>query len=97
MAAMPVNLDPEKSADVELVAGFRFTDVDESYGILVRRGVAEFQRRFPDVADVSLTTTSAVWKDIVLGRRNAVVALAGNDVEVEGSTLDLVGFLRLFR
>lgn len=97
MAAMPVNLDPEKSADVELVAGFRFTDVDESYGILVRRGVAEFQRRFPDAADVSLTTTSAVWKDIVLGRRNAVVALAGNDVEVEGSTLDLVGFLRLFR
>ncbi len=42
VAAMPANLIYEKSADKEILVGFRFPDVDEGYGIQIRRGVAEF-------------------------------------------------------
>ena len=47
VAAMPANLDADKSADKEMVVGFRFPDVNEAYGIEVRRGVAEFVDRVP--------------------------------------------------
>ncbi|MBW2212751.1 MAG: MBL fold metallo-hydrolase [Deltaproteobacteria bacterium] len=46
VAAMPANLIYERSADKDMLVGFRFPDVDEGYGIHIRRGVAEFQESF---------------------------------------------------
>ncbi len=97
MAAMPTNLDPEKSADTDLVVGFRFSDVGESYSIHVRRGVAELRPVFPERADVAVTVDSGVWRDLVVGLRNPALVFASGDVEIDGSTLDLIGFLRLFQ
>ncbi len=96
MASMPVNLDPEKSAETDVVVGFRFPDVDEGYTIHVRRGVAELRSVLAEELDVAITLDSAVWRELVLGQRNAAVALASGDVQIEGSGLDLIGFLRLF-
>jgi alkyl sulfatase BDS1-like metallo-beta-lactamase superfamily hydrolase len=97
VAAMPANLLYEKSADKEIVVGFRFPDVDESYGIEIRRGVAELKERFPDDPDLAITADSQVWRELVLGLRSPLKAFASGDVKYEGSALDLVGFLRLFR
>jgi alkyl sulfatase BDS1-like metallo-beta-lactamase superfamily hydrolase len=97
MAAMPTNLDPEKSADTDLVVGFRFPDAGESYSIHVRRGVAELRPDFPERADVAVTVDSGVWRDLVVGLRNPALVFASGDVDIDGSTLDLIGFLRLFQ
>ena len=95
MAAMPVFLDAEKAADEDVVAGFRFRDVGEGYGLHVRRGVAEFQAEFPDDPDVSITTDSKIWREVVLGIRNPALTLVSGDLEVDGGRLDLVAFLRM--
>jgi alkyl sulfatase BDS1-like metallo-beta-lactamase superfamily hydrolase len=97
VAAMPANLIYEKSADKNIVAGFRFPDVDEGYGIHVRRGVAEFIDHFPDDPDITITTNSNVWRELVLGLRNPVTTFASGDIQFAGSALDLVAFLRLFK
>ena len=97
LRAMSVNLDPEKSADVDTVVGFRFPDVGESWTVHVRRGVAEIQPRFPDEPDVSVTVNSTVWKELLAGLRNPALTLASDDIEVEGGRLALVSFLALFR
>ena len=76
--------------------GFRFPDVDEGYGIHVRRGVAEFKESFPENPDLTITADSSVWRGLVLGIRSPVKAFASGEVKFEGSALDLVGFLRLF-
>ena len=96
MAAMPVRLDPERSAEVDVVVGFEFRDVGEGYTIHVRRGVAELQPVFPEAPDITIRTDSTVWRELGAGLRNPALALASGDIEVEGSTLDLIGFLRLF-
>ena len=96
MAAMPIHLDPEKSSDTDVLVSFRFPDVDESYAIHVRRGVAEFRRALPEHPDVAITVVSGVWREIVVGLRNPALAFASGAVQVEGSKLDLIGFLRLF-
>jgi alkyl sulfatase BDS1-like metallo-beta-lactamase superfamily hydrolase len=100
IAAMPTNLDPERSLDVETVMGFRFPDVDEAYTLHVRRGVAEFSEGFPEEAELAVTAPTEVWIDIVLGRRGLPAALAAGDVEVEGGVTRVpavLRFLSLFR
>jgi alkyl sulfatase BDS1-like metallo-beta-lactamase superfamily hydrolase len=97
MAAMPVNLNPERSADADVLVGFRFPDVDRGFALHVRRGVAEFRDSYPEDPDIGVTVDSQVWKEIVLRLRNPALALASDDVQVEGSTLKLIGFLRMFR
>jgi len=97
VAAMPANLIYEKSANKDMLVGFRFPDVDEGYGIHIRRGVAEFKESFPENPDLVITADSDVWRELVLGLRNPVKAFASGDVKFAGSALDLVGFLRLFK
>ena len=76
---------------------FDFPDVGEGYEIHVRNGVAEFQPSFPEDPDLSITTDSQVWREIVLGARNPAVAFASGEVELEGGVTAAVSFLRLFR
>jgi len=97
IAAMPANLVYDKSADKEMMVGFRFPDVGEGYGIEIRRGVAEFDNSFPEEPDLTITTDSEVWRELVLGLRSPIKAFASGDIEFTGSALDLVGFLRMFR
>ena len=93
---MAVHLDPEKSADVDLVAGFRFPDTGQAYTVHVRRGVAEIQPQFPANPDISLTVDSLVWKEVVTGFRNPALALV-KDVDKTGGTLEIIKFLNLFK
>jgi alkyl sulfatase BDS1-like metallo-beta-lactamase superfamily hydrolase len=97
VAAMPANLIYERSADKDMLVGFRFPDVDEGYGIHIRRGVAEFQEGFPESPDLTITADSTAWRELVLGLRNPIKAFASGDVKFTGSALDLVAFLRLFK
>ena len=97
VAAMPANLLYEKSADKEMLVGFRFPDVDEGYGIHIRNGVAEFIEGLPEGRDLTITVDSNVWREIVLGLRSPIGAFASGEVKFDGSAIDLVGFLRLFK
>lgn len=93
---MAVTLNPQKSSDVEVVAGFRFPDTGQGFTVHVRRGVAEIQPKYPDNPDISLTVDSKVWKEVVTGFRNPAVALV-KDVTKEGGTLKIIKFLNLFQ
>ncbi|MCP4623654.1 MAG: MBL fold metallo-hydrolase [bacterium] len=93
---MAVNLNPEKSAEVDIVAGFRFPDTGEAYTVHVRRGVAEIQPVFPANPDIALSVDSNVWKEVVTGFRNPAVALL-KDVDKEGGMLKIIKFLNLFK
>jgi alkyl sulfatase BDS1-like metallo-beta-lactamase superfamily hydrolase len=100
IAAMPVNLDPEGSADVDTSMAFRFPDVDEAYTLHVRRGVAEFRVGAAEDPDLSMSADTRVWIDIVLGQRGIAGALASGDLELEGGVGQVpavLRFLSLFR
>jgi alkyl sulfatase BDS1-like metallo-beta-lactamase superfamily hydrolase len=94
--SMAVRLNPVESADVDMVAGFRFPDTGDTYTVHVRRGVAEIQPWFPQNADISVTVNSLVWKEVATGLRNPTLALF-KDMKKEGGFLKLVKFLALFK
>ena len=47
-------LDAKATADVELTLAFKFTDLQENYGLQIRRGVAEFWDTLPDHYDFAV-------------------------------------------
>src|SRR5262249_59723943 len=52
---LPARLKAEETLDVSMTVGFRFPDVNEAYGVQIRRGVAEVDAHLPEKADLNLT------------------------------------------
>lgn len=95
-AGMSVKLNPEKSADIDKVAGFYFPDTKEAFTVHVRRGVAIVEPHFPEKADLTVTVNSLAWKEIATRLANPAVALAKGDIKIEGGIINMVNFLGLF-
>ncbi|HYC00128.1 MAG TPA: alkyl sulfatase dimerization domain-containing protein [Candidatus Limnocylindrales bacterium] len=97
LRAMTVRFDPEKTLQTTTRVGFRFTDTGGEYGLSLRNGVAEFRASLPPDADMTVTTHSQIWKEIVTRKRNATAAFVTGDVSVDRNRLELAKFLLLFR
>ncbi len=97
MESLPVNLDPDKSRDVDSVVQLEFTDTDETFTLHVRRGVAELRKKTADDPDITVRCDSFVWKQILARQRNAAAAYATGKLAVDGSVIDLAKILLMFR
>lgn len=94
--AMVATLDPGKSANIDMVAGFRFPDINEAYTVHVRGGIAEVRPQFPDNPDLAVTVDSHTWKEVMAGQRNSTLTIM-RDATVDGGTIRLARFLSLFK
>lgn len=97
---MAVNLDPEQAAERVMTVRFEFTDVNEQWHYLLRRGVSEVlgpeQARFAPKPDLVVRVPAQVFKEMLARLRNPAITLARDFDPVQGSTLELIGFMRLF-
>jgi hypothetical protein len=50
-----------------MTMGFRFPDVDEAFGLEIRRGVAQFYEQMPEAADVVLEMDREVLNGLLTG------------------------------
>ncbi len=60
-------LAAERTLDVNMTLGVRLPDINESYGLEIRRGVAQFYDSLPENADVVLELDRSVLENIILG------------------------------
>lgn len=97
LRAMTVRVDARKAEGKTLTVGFRFTDTGEQWAMRLRNSIVELQPGLPEGADMTVTTESRTWKEILTRKRNATAAFASGDVEVDRNRLELVRFLFLFR
>jgi len=65
---MRFRLKAEKTLDVHMTFGIRLPDVNEGFGLEIRRGIAQFHDSLPDNADVVLEMNRSVLEDILLGQ-----------------------------
>jgi len=98
--SLAVNLDPEASADVNMIVGIKFLDINEGYTIHVRHGVAEIRAHSPEEIDrmeldIKVIADSKAWKEM-LGKLRTSLTLAGFEYE-KGNTLAFANFLRMFK
>jgi alkyl sulfatase BDS1-like metallo-beta-lactamase superfamily hydrolase len=109
LAAMPlstffdglaVNLDVETAGEKVITVRFEFTDVNETWHYLVRRGVSEVlppkEAAFAPRPEIVVRVPAQVFKEMLAQLRNPALTLASEFEVVEGSKLDFAGFMRLF-
>ncbi len=65
-------LAAEKTLDVHMTFGVRLPDVNEGYGLEIRRGVAQFHGSLPDEVDVLLELDRSTLENILLGEVEGV-------------------------
>ena len=93
----PARLKAEETLDVTMTVGFRFPDVDEAYGIEIRRGVAQFEEQLPEKTNLTLTLDKATLERIQLGQLTMRDAILGGVVQVsDGPPTEVARFFGYF-
>ncbi len=98
MKAMPVQLRAQKCLDMTQSMTLHLSDTQEDFTLHVRRGVAQLEMADHPSADIRVSTTSIIWKEMLIGTRNPAVTLAGSGVSItKGNVASLARFLLLFK
>jgi alkyl sulfatase BDS1-like metallo-beta-lactamase superfamily hydrolase len=96
LIGMAARLDPEKAAGEEMLVNLVFTDVGASYVLELKNSVLRHYARDPNPdANVTLKITKGLFLQMMAGTAGLRETLFGDDLEIEGSKLDLVSFFRL--
>jgi len=77
-------LRSERTLDVHLTAGFRFPDINEAYGLEIRRGIAQFHESLPARCDLTLTLDKRVLDRVLLGEIKLAEAVSSGAMRVNG-------------
>jgi len=95
--SLPARLKAEETLDVTMTVGFRFPDVNEAYGIQIRRGVAQVDEQLPERSDLTLTLDKLTLERIQLGQLTMRDAVQRGLVQVtDGSSTDVAHFFGYF-
>jgi alkyl sulfatase BDS1-like metallo-beta-lactamase superfamily hydrolase len=94
--SMAVRLNGPDAAGVELKVNFVFTDLGESYLLHISNAVLHHRPSRPDApADAKLSMTHGMFLSLLLGQAGLKDLLLSDEVELEGSKLDLLRFFSL--
>ncbi|MGB5194998.1 MAG: alkyl sulfatase dimerization domain-containing protein [Polyangiales bacterium] len=96
LVAMAARLNPEKAEGKEMIVNLVFSDVGTSFVLELQNSVLRHYERDPNPnASVTLKITKDLFLRMMAGTAGIKDTLFGDDLEVEGSKLDLVSFFRL--
>jgi alkyl sulfatase BDS1-like metallo-beta-lactamase superfamily hydrolase len=96
LEAMATRIDATAAEGKELTLNFVFTDVDESYVLTLENAVLHHKRRAPDPqANVTIRITQALLVRLFTGRAGARELVFSDELDIDGSRMDLLGFFRL--
>jgi alkyl sulfatase BDS1-like metallo-beta-lactamase superfamily hydrolase len=94
--SMAVRLNGPDAEDVELSVNVVFTDLKESYLLDIENAVLHHRPLEQKVeADATLRLTHELFVQILIGKAGLKDTLLSDELEVEGSTLDLLRFFAL--
>lgn len=96
LEAMAASLDAQAAGDLALTINLEFSDLGETHVLELGNGVLRHHRA-PPAADAAATLrlSKAFFLRMLTGSAGATDLLTSDEVEIEGSTLDLARFLRL--
>ena len=95
--AMGARLNAEKAAGKEVKINMVFTDVVKSFVLELENSVLHHRAGEPDPeADATLEVTLDLYLRMSMGMAGLRETLFSDDLDVDGSRLALLGFMRLF-
>ncbi len=95
--AMAARLNAPMAEGKEMIVNLIFTDLDTTFVLELKNSVLRHYERdaHPD-ANASLKVTHELYLKMLTGQAGLKDTLFSDDLQIEGSKLDLIGFFRLF-
>ncbi|KJS04074.1 MAG: hypothetical protein VR73_15405 [Gammaproteobacteria bacterium BRH_c0] len=93
---LEVQIDPAKSAHLNKILAITFSDIDRSWGLHVRNGVAEISEGKPANADATLSMTRENWAKMVAGQSTIEKSLQSGTVNHTGKKADIIEVFHAF-
>jgi alkyl sulfatase BDS1-like metallo-beta-lactamase superfamily hydrolase len=95
--AMSVRLNGMKADGVEKVINIRITDLNENHVLRIKNSVFHHTTGTVDTeANASIAISHSLLTDMLTGSAGIKDVLTSDELEVEGSTIDLIQFFSLF-
>ncbi len=82
---LEINIDPIKSAEVNRIIEIKLTDVDGSWAVHVRRGVAEVSETVPEEVDATIELPFRTFAEIMTGDTTLPKQIEAGTAKVKGS------------
>jgi alkyl sulfatase BDS1-like metallo-beta-lactamase superfamily hydrolase len=96
LTALAARLNAPKAEGKEMTVNLVFTDIGESYVLELKNSVLRHYKRDADPdANVTMKITKDLYLEMLTGKAGLKDTLFSDDLEIEGSRLDLVSFFRL--
>lgn len=96
-ASMAVRLNGDAAEDMQRTIKIHLSDLNEYHLLTLKNAVLHHHvSDKATAADATLSVTKATYVDMILGEVGLKEILFSDEVQVEGSTLKLIGFFRLF-
>jgi alkyl sulfatase BDS1-like metallo-beta-lactamase superfamily hydrolase len=94
--SMAVRLIAEKAADKKLTVKIHFTDLNQSYLLMLNNSVLRHKQVEEQTdADATLNLTRDLFVKIIIGEAGLKETLFSDELSIDGSTLDLISFFSL--
>ena len=98
---LPVRLRSEDCADLQLTVGLEFTDVDETFTVEIRRGIAETRSapgttRHPSAVDATVAGPRTALGPLLMGAVGVDEGLDHPELVLTGERADLERFFGAF-
>jgi alkyl sulfatase BDS1-like metallo-beta-lactamase superfamily hydrolase len=94
--ALAARVNGPKAEGKQLVLNFVFTDIGQSYVLSLENSVLNYWQMEPDPdANVTVRLTRELWLGLVTRTAGLRDVIFSDDLQVEGSRLDLLAFFRL--
>ena len=97
LEAMAAGLDGPAADGKNLKVNLVLTDIEESYVLWIENAVLHFKQAAPATdANATLTLTKPIFIKMMTGTAGVQDTLLSDDLEIDGSQIDLVRFFTLF-
>ena len=97
LEAMAAGLDGPAADGKNLKVNLVLTDIEESYVLWIENAVLHFKKAAPATdANATLTLTKPIFIKMMTGTAGVQDTLLSDDLEIDGSQIDLVRFFTLF-
>ena len=97
--SLPVNLNAEKTLDINKKVMFKFSDTRDVFILNIRRGIVELGYEEIDDADLVVESSQSEIKEILAGLKNIAqisLALTDGSIKIEGGRLEFLKTLSYF-
>jgi alkyl sulfatase BDS1-like metallo-beta-lactamase superfamily hydrolase len=96
LEAMATGLDGPAADGKNLKVNLVLTDIEESYVLWIENAVLHFRKAAPATdANATLTLTKPIFIKMMAGTAGVEDTLLSDDLEIDGSRIDLVRFFTL--